>query len=120
MKIYLDDNRAGRALVNLLVKAGHTVVRPVDVGLAGKSDACHLEHAVHEGLVLLTADRVDYWDLHQLILTSGGDHPGILVVRYQNDPARDMKAKHIAAAVTKLEQSGMACANQIVVLNQWR
>jgi hypothetical protein len=44
----------------------------------------------------------------------------ILVVLYDNDPTRDMKPKHIVAAVGKLERSGISCVSEIVVLNQWR
>jgi predicted nuclease of predicted toxin-antitoxin system len=120
MNIYLDDNRTDRSLAGLLRKVGHRVVIPGDVGLSGRSDACHLEHAIRNRLVMLTADRRDFKDLHELVLTSGGSHPGILVVRFDNDPKRDMKSKHIVAAIGKLERSGVAIVNQTVVLNQWR
>ena len=120
MNIYLDDNRADRKLAGLLGKAGHAVILPSTVGLAGVSDARHLEHAIRNGFAVLTADREDFWELHQLVLTSGGTHPGILVVRYENDPKRDMKPKHIVTAVGKLASSGMVTTNQVVVLNQWR
>ena len=120
MKIYLDDNLADRTIAALLTKAGHTVVRPSHVALTGATDPRHLEHAIRQGLVSLTGDRRDYRELHDLILTAGGAHPGILLVRYDNDPTRDMKPKHIVAAVGKLERSGMAVACQIVILNQWR
>jgi predicted nuclease of predicted toxin-antitoxin system len=119
MNIYLDDNRADRRVAGLLGKAGHGVILPANVGLAGVSDARHLEHAIRNDAVVLTADREDFWELHQLVLTSGGAHPGIMVVRYDNDPKRDMKPKHVVTAVGKLVRSGMSTANQVVVLNQW-
>ena len=118
--IYLDDNRAGRFLAGLLRKDGHAVVCPGDVGLAGASDALHLEYAIRTGLTTLTADSTDFRELHQLVETSGGGHPGILVVRFDNDPKRDMKPRHIAVAVRKLERSGTSSVNQVVILNQWR
>jgi hypothetical protein len=31
-----------------------------------------------------------------------------------------MKPKHIIAAIAKLEKSGLALENQLVVLNHWR
>lgn len=120
MNLYVDDNRADPALAAFLRKAGHAVVRPADVGIAGASDARHLEHAIRNGLVVLTADRDDFWELHHLVQTSGGNHPGILVVRYDNDPKHDMKPNHIVAAIGKLEASGIALVNQVVVLNHWR
>ena len=120
MRIYLDDNLAALALAGLLQKAGHDVVRPIDAGLVGAGDARHLEHAVRHGLIAMSSDSGDFEDLDRLILTCGGRHPGILVVRYENDPKRDMKPKHIAAAVGKLERSGTALRSQVVVLNHWR
>lgn len=120
MNIYLDDNRTDKSLTGLLRKVGHLVVIPADAGLSGRSDACHLEYAIRHRLAVLTADRRDFADLHQLVLTAGGSHPGILVVRYDNDPKHDMKPKHIVAAIAKLETSGMSIVNEIVVLNQWR
>jgi predicted nuclease of predicted toxin-antitoxin system len=120
MKIYLDDNQTDRRLVALLVKAGYQVVRPTDVALVGKSDALHLEQAIRDGLVVLTSDAEDFQDLSRLVLTSGGHYPGILVVRFDNDPLRDMKPKHVVAAVSKLDRSGLPLVDQLVVLNQWR
>ena len=120
MKIYLDDNLDDRTLAALLVKAGHTVVRPSDAGLAGESDVRHLEYAIRHGLTVLTSDRRDFRELHQLVLTAGGGHPGILLVRYDNDLTRDMKPKHIVAAIGKLGRAAAPVIDQIVVLNQWR
>jgi len=120
MKLYLDDNRASAALAAMLRKAGHEVVVPKDVGLAGASDPRHLRHATKQGFVLLTADQVDFTDLHDLILTAGGTHPGILFVLFENDVKRDMKANQIVAAIGKLEMSGLNPSSQIAILNHWR
>lgn len=120
MKVYLDENFTDRILAGQLRKAGHTVVQPADAGLRGASDARHFEYAIREGLILLTKDREDFRDLHQLVMTSGGSHPGVLVVAYENDAARDMKSKHIVAAIGKLERSGVPLTGQIAILNQWR
>jgi predicted nuclease of predicted toxin-antitoxin system len=120
MKLYLDDNMNDRVLVSMLRRAGHSAVQPTDVGLTGASDVLHLEYAIRARLVLLTKDSQDFKDLHQLVTTCGGQHPGILVVHHDDDPRHDMKVKHIPAAVTKLEQSGLVIGSQVVVLNQWR
>lgn len=120
MNLYLDDNSNDPVLAALLRKTGRMVVCPQDVKLSGRSDARHLDHALMTNLVLLTGDREDFGDLHHLVLTSGGNHPGIILVRYDNDSKRDMRAKHIIKALDKLERSGLALANQIVVLNHWR
>src|SRR5262245_10694114 len=111
MMVYLDDNFADQALAGSLRKAGHTVFRPADFGLTGASDARHLERAIREGLVVLTKDRDDFHELHQLVLTSGGCHPGMVVVRYENDATRDMRRGHIVKAIDKLERSGLPLVN---------
>jgi predicted nuclease of predicted toxin-antitoxin system len=120
MNLYLDDNRIDARLHGLLRKAGHTVIRPADVRLSGSSDTKHLEHAVRNGLIILTADRLDFWELHELVLTSGGHHPGILLVRFDNDRSRDIRPHHIVRAIGKLERSGVPIADQVTVLNHWR
>lgn len=120
MKIYLDDNLTHHRLAAMLRAGGHTVVQPADVGLRSASDVRHLEYAIRDDLAVLTADRGDFRDLHQLILTAGGMHHGILIVRFDNDPTRDMKPRHIVSAIRKLEQSGLDLTNQLIVLNQWR
>ena len=120
MNLYFDDNLLDKALVAMLQKAGHHVVLPKDVNLTSASDARHLEHAIGAGLVLMTKDSEDFEDLHQLVLTCGGRHFGIIVVRFDNDPRKDMKPKHIVAAIAKLESSGLTLDNQFVILNHWR
>jgi predicted nuclease of predicted toxin-antitoxin system len=120
MNLYLDDNIDDHTLAALLRKAKHTVVRPADAALAGRSDALHLEYAIRSGLVALTSDAEDFNDLSRLVLTSGGNHSGILIVRYDNDPTRDMKPKHIISAIAKLERAAVALVNQVVILNHWR
>src|SRR6266850_1851515 len=40
--------------------------------------------------VVLTRDYEDFKLLHDLVLLARGHHPGILVVRRDNDPTRDM------------------------------
>ena len=120
MKLYLDDNLADPALISRLTKAGHDVVRPVDAGLTGASDARHLEHAIFDGRTQMSCDSEDFKDLHRLIVTARGKHHGILLIHFDNDPARDMKPKQVVNALAKLARSGMDLTNQVVVLNHWR
>jgi len=120
MRIYLDDNFADRGLAAILRRAGHVVFRPADYGIVGASDARHLEKAIREGLVSLTKDRDDFQELHDLVIASGGRHPGMLIARFDNDAKRDMRSRHIVAAIRKLENSGLTLASQRIILNQWR
>ncbi len=120
MRLYLDDNITGRPLVSLLRKAGHAVVVPGEVGLTGATDPRHFVAAIESDLVLLTHDRKDFRDLHDLVVASGGGHSGVLIVRADNDPTRDMTPRGITTAIGKLEASGVSLVNQVYVLNHWR
>jgi predicted nuclease of predicted toxin-antitoxin system len=120
MKIYVDDDSADRRLVAYLQNAGHEVTVPRAVGRAGGSDPKHLEYAVRNSLALLTRNYKDFPDLHDLVLASGGGHPGILIVYAENDRRRDLTPRGIATAVSKMESSGSPLADQLHSVNQWR
>jgi predicted nuclease of predicted toxin-antitoxin system len=56
LNLYLDDCANSDLLADLLTQAGHSVVRPADVGLTGEDDDVHLGHAIQHGLILVTKD----------------------------------------------------------------
>jgi hypothetical protein len=58
--------------------------------------------------------------MHTLIIQAQGKHPGILVVRRDNDPSRDLTTKGIVAAIRKLEAASAPIENEYIVLNHWR
>ena len=120
MNLYLDDDSAKASLVRMLQSVGHQVAIPADVSLSGVSDPRHLMHTVRQGLVLLTRNHDDFEDLHLLVQATSGKHPGILVVRSDNDPSRDMKDRDIVRAIGNLEGAGVPIANEFHVLNHWR
>lgn len=120
MKIYIDDNSTRAKLVELLRKAGHEMQIPRDVGMSGKSDVEHFTHAIRGARVCLTKDYDDFLALHHLIRAAQGHHPGIFVIREDNDPARDLTPKGIVTAIRKLEAAGVPIADEYVILNQWR
>jgi predicted nuclease of predicted toxin-antitoxin system len=120
MNLYLDDDTAKNALVGRLRKAGHQVVTPADASLAGAADPRHLLHAVLHGLVFLTKNHDDFADLHQLVQATHGRHAGIVAIRLDNDPTRDLKDAEIVRAIRNLEQSGAPIANEFHILNHWR
>lgn len=120
MRIVIDENMSSHRLAAQLRAAGHDIVLAQDVGLQSASDARVLTWAVGPGLLVLTRDHEDYTDLHQLVQAVSGQHPGILVVRFDNDPRHNLSERGIATALRKLEASAVVLANQIHVLNQWR
>jgi predicted nuclease of predicted toxin-antitoxin system len=120
MNIYVDDNMNKPVLVAMLRRAGHQVIVPPDVGAQGASDARHFIHAITNASVVLTMDHDDFEDLHLVVRASRGQHPGILIVRSDNDASRDMKDHEIVRAIRNLEQAGVPIADDMHVLNHWR
>jgi predicted nuclease of predicted toxin-antitoxin system len=120
MKIYLDEDCNDPLLAKLLRQAGHDVRTPGEAGMLQKSDAVQFAFAVRERRVLITANHDDFEDLHDLILICGGHHNGVLVVRRDNDPTRDMTVRAVARAVTKVGAAMPELRDIFQVLNQWR
>jgi predicted nuclease of predicted toxin-antitoxin system len=120
MRIYLDDDSIETLLVQLLSRAGHDVVTSVAAGLGGRPDPVHLLYAIRDRRRLLTHNDRDFRLLHELVFGSGGHHPGILIVRSDNDRTRDLTPRGIALAIAKLEASGITLDDDVAVLNHWR
>ena len=120
MRMYIDEDMIDAILIRLLERAGHDVELPASVIMMGRSDAAQLTHAIRENRICLTANYEDFEDLHVLIAESQGKHPGILVVRQENNPARDLTPKGIVAAIRKLEAASVPIANEYIILNHWR
>jgi len=120
MHLYLDDDTADRRLVALLTNAGHVVVVPAGVHLSGAPDTRHFIQAMRQSLTLVTRNHDDFLDLHEVVQTAHGTHPGILIIRFDNDPTRDMTLRHIVTAISRLESTGIPLENHIYILNHWR
>src|SRR5262245_47251191 len=103
MRLYLDDDTASPLLAKLLRNAGHDVQMPSDVGMSGSPDAVHLTRAIADVRICVTKNHDDFWILHNLIKQAQGHHPGIFVVRQDNDPTRDLTSKDVVGAIRKLE-----------------
>ena len=120
MRLYLDDDTSAPLLAKLLRNAGHDIQMPSDIGMGGAPDPVHLTRAIKDGRVCITKNHDDFWILHNLIKQARGYHPGILVVRQDNDPTRDLTPKGIVSAIRKLEAAGVPIQNEFIVLNHWR
>jgi predicted nuclease of predicted toxin-antitoxin system len=120
MRIYLDENMLSVALVTLLRKAGHQVVRARDVGMAGKSDAENILYSLLQKQVLLTRNHDHFEHFHDLVLGSGGHHSGVMTIRSERDRSKEMKAGAVVSAIRKLESAGVPIADQLHILNHWR
>lgn len=120
MRLYLDDDSASPLLAQLLRKAGHDVQMPGDAGTTGSPDAVHLTRAIADQRVCLTKNHDDFWILHNLIKQACGHHPGIFVVRQDNDPTRDLTPKGIVSTIRKLEAAGVPIQDEFIILHHWR
>jgi hypothetical protein len=120
MRLYLDEDTAAGILFKLLVAAGHNVAEPVGESTVGQTDPMHLIHSIETGRAFVTHNFDDFEDLHDLVIAAGGLHPGILVIRKDNDSARDLSVRGIVNAIRKLEQSGQPIENEYHTLNHWR
>jgi predicted nuclease of predicted toxin-antitoxin system len=120
MKLYVDDDSVHELLLRLLQRAGHDIEVPSDVGLVGRSDPVHLRYSISSSRSLLTANHDDFEELHDLVLQAGGTHPGILIVRRDNDRRRDLTPRGIITAIAHLLAADVPVENEFIVLNQWR
>ncbi len=96
------------------------MTEPTTAGLAGRSDPVQFAYAIREQRVCLTANHKDFEELHQLIREAQGRHRGVLVVRRDNDPTRDLSFKGVVTAIRKLKAAGVPIENEYIILNQWR
>jgi hypothetical protein len=120
MKLYLDDDSASGLMIQTLRRAGHDVRTPAEAGLIGAEDPVHFRRAIQEGRAVLSRNYDDFEDLHLLVMQAQGHHPGLLLVRRDNDPRRNMKPHDIVRALRNLEATGLQIADTCLTLNQWR
>ena len=120
MNLYLDDDCRHAVLSALLRQAGHDVMDPGDAGIAGENDPIHFAWAIGERRVLVSKNHRDFHELHRLIAVCGGNHPGVIMIRQDNDRTRDLSPRGIVHAIRNLETSGLPTADKFIILNQWR
>ena len=120
MRIYLDDDCAGRHLIEVLKRAGHDVQTPADVSRVGVDDSVHLLHAIRDDRIVITANYDDFENLHNLVVQSGGSHPGIFAIRKDRDRSRNMKPAQITRAIGNVAAAGVLFVSEFIVLNHWR
>ena len=120
LKLYVDDSLDADVLAARCRKAGHSLISPRAVGLSGVNDAVHLRFAVEQKVPILTADRDDFRELHELVLAVNGHHTGILLVRRGRKRREQMSAARVVRALTRLEAAGINLHNRWIILNQWQ
>jgi hypothetical protein len=117
VKLYLDDDIASTVLTHFLRQAGHDVRFPAEAGLAGSRDADQFRYCIREGRTCLSRNYADFESLLRLVQDSGGHHPGILIVRRDNSPRRNLKPRDVVKAIANLIAAGTPVADQYLSLN---
>ncbi len=79
MKLVLDEHLSPAIAEELRVR-GHDVVAAVEAGLRGKPDADVMDWAVSQGRAVATADYTDFRGLHELHVSRGEPHFGVLYI----------------------------------------
>lgn len=79
MKLVLDEHVSPAIAQELRVR-GHDVVAALEAGLGGKPDADVMDWAVSQGRAVATADYADFRGLHDLYLSRGEPHFGVLYI----------------------------------------
>jgi predicted nuclease of predicted toxin-antitoxin system len=120
MKLLIDENLSSPRLASRLKAQGHDSILAGDVGLLSTSDARVFRFAISQALPVLTRDSEDFEDLHDLRMTAGCQHFGVLILRVDNDPRQNLTERGIGTAIGKLESAGFAIGDSIHVLNHWR
>jgi predicted nuclease of predicted toxin-antitoxin system len=96
--------------------AGHDVLTVNKADMAGLPDDQVLDYARQHNRILLTRNCDDFHTLHR----ANSDHPGILAIYQDTEPAKNMNYPAIVKAIGNLEVAGLDLANQFVVLNRWQ
>jgi predicted nuclease of predicted toxin-antitoxin system len=120
MRFLIDENTSSPRLASRLRAQGHDPILAGDVGLLSVADPRVLIWAINQGLPVLTRDSRDFEDLHDLVMAAGGHRPGMLIVRFDDDPRHNMSDRQIGVAISKLESAGLPISDQLHVLNHWR
>jgi hypothetical protein len=69
---------------------------------------------------MLTKNYGDSEILHKSVAASGGHHPGILLIREENERKRDIKPHQIVRAIVKLGSTAQSLMDPCVIVNHWR
>ena len=92
---------------------------PPESGRETVNDQVHFLQAILDDRTIPTHNYADFEELHDLVIASGGHHPGLIIVR-RDDDRRDMKPHEIVAAIANLVASGAPIRDELITLNHYR
>jgi predicted nuclease of predicted toxin-antitoxin system len=120
MTLYVDEDLASDELRDRLRNAGFQVMTVRENGQSNTHDAVILRTAIERDWVVLTRNVKDFRALHQLVLASGGQHPGVLFVHGEQNTSRNMKPMEVVTAIQKLISRRLPLVGETYDLNTMR
>ena len=112
----MDEDSQARSQLNILRGDGHDVVAIGELDKNGTPDPEVFDLAKSLERVLLTHNTEDFHTLHR----QRPDHRGIMAVYREADPRKNMNHTQIAAAIRRVDTSGLTIAGEFHVLNHCR
>jgi hypothetical protein len=79
IKLYLDEDSLGRALIRALRSRNIDILTANEANLIEVSDQDHLEYATSIGRTIFTFNTRDFDRLHRMYLSTNRHHAGIIV-----------------------------------------
>lgn len=115
IRLYLDEDSMGRALVQALRSRAVDVLTAKEAGHIHTPDAEHLAYAAAVGRVIFTFNVRDFARLHKESLIAGQSHAGIIV-------SDQLPVGVLTRRLLKLlaSKSAVAMQGQLVFLGDWR
>lgn len=114
--LYFDDDVESRALAAALRSLGFDVERASDVGMRGRPDPEHLEHASEHGRAVFTANRGDFRRIHHQWTDEGRHHAGIIILTQQRYSVGE-QIRRFAVLLSELSPEEMR--DSVQYLSDW-
>lgn len=94
-----------RDLIKALTARGVDVESALEADMIDRSDAEHLDYATRRGRVLFSFNVGDFYRLHNVYLTEGRPHSGIVVSRQQRYSVGELMRRllHLVSTRTPTE-----------------
>lgn len=117
IRLYLDEDSMGHALVTALRSRGLDVTTALEDGMIDRSDGEHLAHSTRQGRVLFSFNRGDFYQLHTQHMAEGKAHAGIILANQQQYSTGEVMRRILRLAATR---SSAEMRGQIEFLSSWR
>lgn len=98
--IYCDED-VDVLIKPLLESKGFRVLTSLDEKMLGASDVNQIDHAIKNGYVFLTHNRIHYEQLYSDLTTKSVNHPGVIIAARRNIYELARRVSRVLAGYTK-------------------